>query len=222
MTDLFNPFEDIFAFPFVNRHPERLPAVLGLDDRNRQVAADVCLRFWFLRRFQDLEKLLGVSGRLEARKKQVYIGFIGEEHPARVLILQSGFEGMEAGSLNLERIRHELVLVQRVPHLWVGEFNEDAVLDGHFDHLPLPIVASRARDTRSVFLDGHLQTKDDCGLVLIEHGNAPSTVDDGQFPIERVRDIPSGPVNRPYPGCGNLSSEILRSLLSGQTLLDEF
>ena len=25
-----------------------------------------------------------------------------------------------------------------------------------------------------------------------------------------------------YPGCGNLSSEILRSLLSGQTLLDEF
>ena len=163
-----------------------------------------------------------VSGRLEARKKQVYIGFIGEEHPARVLILQSGFKGMEASSLNLERIRHELVLVQRVPHLWVGEFNENAVLDGHFDSLLFPIVASRARDTRSVFLDGHLQAKDDCGLVLIEHGYAPSAVDDGQLAIERVRDIPSGPVNRPYPGCGNLSSEILRSLLSGQTLLDEF
>jgi hypothetical protein len=163
-----------------------------------------------------------VGGRLEARKKQVYVGFIGEEHPARVLILQSGFEGMEASSLNLERIRHELVLVLDIAHCRVGKLNEDAVLDGHFDNLPFPIVASRARDTRSVFLDGHLQAKGDCGLVLVEHGHAPSTVDDGQLPIERVRDIPSGPVNRPYPGCGNLSSEILRSLLSGKTLLDEF
>jgi hypothetical protein len=222
LADLSNPFEDVFAFPFVNRHQEGLPAVRGLDDRNRQVAADVRLRFWFLRRFQDLEKLLRVGGRLEARKKQVYVGFIREEHPARVLNLQSGFEGMEAGSLNLERIRRELVLVQRVPHLWVGEFNEDAVLDGHFDNLPFPIVASRARDTRSVFLDGHLQAKGDCGLVVVEHGHAPSTVDDRQLPIERIRDIPSGPVNRPYPGCGNLSSEILRSLLSGKALLDEF
>ena len=222
LADLFNPFEDVFALPFVNRHPEGLPAVRGLDDRNRQIAADVCLRFWFLRRFQDLEKLLGVGGRLEARKKQVYVGFIREEHSARVLILQSGFKGMEASSLDLERIRHELVLVQGVSHLRVGELNEDAVLDGHFDHLPLPIVASRAGDARSVFLDGHLQAKDDCGLVLIEHGHAPPTVDDGQLPIERVRDIPSGPVDRPYPGCGNLSSEILRPLLSGEPLLDEF
>ena len=111
LADLFNPFEDVFALPFVNRHPEGLPAVRGLDDRNRQIAADVCLRFWFLRRFQDLEKLLGVGGRLEARKKQVYVSFICEEHLARVLILQSGFKGMEASSLDLERIRHELVLV---------------------------------------------------------------------------------------------------------------
>ena len=66
LADLFNPFEDVFALPFVNRHPEGLPTVWGLDDRNRQIAADVCLRFWFLRRFQDLEKLLRVGGRLEA------------------------------------------------------------------------------------------------------------------------------------------------------------
>ena len=182
LADLFNPFENVFAFPFVYRHPEGLPAVRGLDDRNRQIAADVCLRFWFLRRLQDLENLLGVSGRLEARKKQVYVGFIREEHLARSLILQSGFEGMEASSLDLERIRHELVLVQGVSHLWVGELNEDAVLDGHFDHLPLPIVAARAGDARSVFLDGHLQPKDDCGLVLIEHGHAPPTVDDQALP----------------------------------------
>jgi len=68
LTDLFNPFEDVFALPFVNRHSEGLLAIRGLDDRNSQIAADVCLRFWFLRRFQDLEKLLGVGGRLEARK----------------------------------------------------------------------------------------------------------------------------------------------------------
>ena len=45
LADLFNPFEDVFALPFVNRHPEGLPTVWGLDDRNRQIAADVCLRF---------------------------------------------------------------------------------------------------------------------------------------------------------------------------------
>ena len=66
LAGLFNPFEDVFALPFVNRHAEGLPAVRGRDDHNRQIAADVGLRVWFLRRFQDLEKLLGVGGRLEA------------------------------------------------------------------------------------------------------------------------------------------------------------
>ena len=222
LADLFNPFEDVFAIPFVYRHPEGLPAVRGFDDRDRQIAADVCLRFWLLRRLQDLENLLGVCGRLEAGKKQVYVGFIGEEHLARSLILQSGFKGVETSSLDLEWIRDKLVLAEGVPHLRVGEFNEDAILDGDFDHLPLPIVASRAGDARSVFLDGHLQPKDDCGLVLIEHGHAPPAVDDGQLPIERVRDIPSDPVDRPYPGCGNLSCEVLRPLLSSEPLFDEF
>jgi hypothetical protein len=93
-------------------------------------------------RFQDLEHLLGMRGRLEARKKQVYVGLIVEEQSARVLILQSGFKGMEASSPDLERIRHELVLVLGIAHCRVGKLNEDAVLDGHFDHLPFPIVAS--------------------------------------------------------------------------------
>jgi hypothetical protein len=142
LTDLFNPFNYVFEFPFVNRHPEGMPAVWGLDDCDRQIAADVCLRFWFLRRFQDLERLLGVGGRLEARKQHLCVGLIVEEHPARVLILQSGFKGMEASSPDLERIRHELVLVLDIAHCRVGKLNEDAVLDGHFDHLPFPIVAS--------------------------------------------------------------------------------
>jgi hypothetical protein len=90
---------------------------------------------------------------------------------------------METSSLDLEWIRDKLVLAEGVPHLRVGEFNEDAVLDRGFDHLPLPIVAARARDARSVFLDGHLQTKDDCGLILVEHGHAPPTVDDGKLPL---------------------------------------
>jgi hypothetical protein len=179
LADLFNPFEDVFAFPFVNRHPEGLPAARGLDDCNRQIAADVGLRFWFLRSLKDLEKLLGVPGRLKAGKKQVYVGFIGEEHLARSLILQSGFKGMEATSFDLERISDKLMLAEGVSHLRVGKLNEDSILDGHFDRLPFPIVASRARDARSVFLDGHLQAKHDCGLILIEHGHAPPAVDDG-------------------------------------------
>jgi hypothetical protein len=135
LTDLFNPFEDVFALSFINRHPEGLPAVRGLDDRNRQIAADLCLRFWFLRRFEDLEKLLGVGGRLEARKQHLYIGFIREDQFARLLVLQPGFKRVKASSLDLERIRQKLVLVQGVSHLRAGKLNEDAVLDGYFDHL---------------------------------------------------------------------------------------
>jgi hypothetical protein len=38
------------------------------------------------------------------------------------------------------------------------------VLDrNHCDH-PLPLYGASARDARSVFLDGHLQPEDDCGL----------------------------------------------------------
>ncbi len=33
--DLFNPFKDVLALPFIYRHPVELPAVWGLDDRNR-------------------------------------------------------------------------------------------------------------------------------------------------------------------------------------------
>ena len=87
LTQLLNPFEDVFALTFVNRHPEGLLAGRGLDDRDRQIAADICLRFWSLIPFQDLEHLLGMRGRLEAGKKQVYVGLIGEQQTARVLIL---------------------------------------------------------------------------------------------------------------------------------------
>jgi hypothetical protein len=152
----------------------------------------------------------------------VYVGFIGEKHPARVLILQSGFKGMEASSFDLERVRHESVLVQGVSHFRVGKLDKDAVLDGHFDHLPLPNIAARAGDARAVFLDGHLQAKDNCGLVQVEHRHAPPTVDDGQLAVESVRDIPPAPADRPYSCRGNLLGEIFRLLLSRKTLLDKF
>ena len=71
LADMFNSFNYVLEFPFANRHPEKLLAVGGLDDCKCQIAADVCRRFWFMRRFQDLEKLLGVSGRLEAREEQL-------------------------------------------------------------------------------------------------------------------------------------------------------
>jgi hypothetical protein len=116
----------VIALSFVYRHPEGLSVVRGLDDRDRQVAADVCLRFRFLRRFQDLEKLLGVGGGLEAREKQVYVGFLRKENFVGSLALQPGFKGMEGSSLDLEWIRQKLVLVQGVSHLRVGKLNEDA------------------------------------------------------------------------------------------------
>src|ERR1017187_9079540 len=69
LADLFNPLKNLLSLPFVNRHPERLLAFRGLDDRDRQIAADVCLWLRLLRRLQDLKKLLGVGGWLEAREK---------------------------------------------------------------------------------------------------------------------------------------------------------
>jgi hypothetical protein len=126
-----------------------------------------------------LENLMGVGGRLEAREKQVYVGFMSEEHLAGVLILQSGFEGMKVSSLDLKRIRHEFVQAKGVSHLRGGEFDDDAVLNCCFDDLLFPIVAFRACNARSALLNGQLQPKDDCGLVLIEYGHAPPTVDAG-------------------------------------------
>ena len=45
LADLFNPVKNLLALPFVYRHPEGLSAVRGPADRDRQIAADVCLRF---------------------------------------------------------------------------------------------------------------------------------------------------------------------------------
>jgi hypothetical protein len=45
LTDLLNPFNNVFEFPFVYRHPEGRPPARVLADRDRQIAADVCLRF---------------------------------------------------------------------------------------------------------------------------------------------------------------------------------
>jgi len=71
---------------------------------------------------------------------------------------------MQPRGSELEGIRKELLLVGGALHLLICELNEDAVLDrNHCDH-PLPLYGASARDARSVFLDGHLQPEDDCGL----------------------------------------------------------
>jgi hypothetical protein len=57
----------------------------------------------------------------------VYAGFIREEQFVR-LAEQFRFKSMDASSLDLERIRQELVLVDGVSHLRAGKLNEDAVL----------------------------------------------------------------------------------------------
>lgn len=53
----------------------------------------------------------------------------------------------------------------------------------------LPLFGSSTRDARSVFLDSHLQSKEDCGFILIENGDDVPAVDDGDPPVENVGHI---------------------------------
>jgi len=88
--------------------------------------------------------------------------------------------------LALERIRQTLLQAQGVLHLRVRELDGDAVLySGLYDH-PLPLHSAGTRDARSIFLDGHLQSKEDRGFILVEHGHNASAVDDGDAPVENV------------------------------------
>jgi len=56
------------------------------------------------------------------------------------------------------------------------------------------------------------------GRVVYTFGVGQPTL----VPIEYVRDIPSGPIDRPYPGCGDLTNKILRRLLSSEPFLHQF
>ena len=88
------------------------------------------------------------------------------------------------------------------------------------DH-PLPLHAAGTRDARSVFLDGHLQSEEDGGFILVEHGDDAPTVDDGNLPVQRVRNIAGLAVNFPDACRGDLIGERLLLLLGCKPLLRE-
>ena len=85
--------------------------------------------------------------------------------------------------LVLARIFHLLLQAQGVLHLLVSELHRDAVLRRSLCDHPLPLHGAGTRNAWSVFLYGHLQAKDDCGFILVEHAHNAPTVDDGDTPI---------------------------------------
>jgi hypothetical protein len=63
---LSNPVDDLLPLALVNRYFESRLARGRSDKRDCQVAANIRLRLWLLRCFQDFEKLSGLGGRLES------------------------------------------------------------------------------------------------------------------------------------------------------------
>jgi hypothetical protein len=66
LPELSNSLDDLSPHSLVNRYFESLLARGRHDKSNCQVAADIRLRLWLLRCFQDFEKLSGLGGGLEA------------------------------------------------------------------------------------------------------------------------------------------------------------
>jgi hypothetical protein len=71
----------------------------------------------------------------------------------------------------LARIRQTLKKVQGVLHFRVRELDGDAVLRRNLCDHPLPLHAAVTRDARSEFLDGHLQSEEDGGFILIKNSD---------------------------------------------------
>jgi hypothetical protein len=146
-------------------------------------------------------------------------------HSCSLWTLMGGFFGnrLPAASflLAMARISHLSLQAQSVLHLFVGELDGDTVLRRNFCDHPLPFDGAGTRNARSVFLNGHLQAKEDCSFSLVEHGDDAPTVDDGNLPVQRVRNISGLAVNFPDACRGNLIGELLLLLLRGKPLLCE-
>jgi hypothetical protein len=97
----------------------------------------------------------------------------------------------------------------------------DAVLRRSLCDHSLPLYGAGARDARSVFLYGHLQSKEDGGFILVEHGDDAPTVDDGNQPVQRVGNIAGLAVNLPDACRSYLMSERLLFLLGCKPQLRE-
>ena len=119
----------------------------------------------------------------------------------------------------MARIRQTLKKVQGVLHLRVRELDRDAVLRRSLCDHPLPLHAAITRDTRSIFLDSHFQSKEDGSLILVENGDDASAVDDGNLPVECVGHVASLAVNCPDTGRGDLVGKGLLLLLGRKALL---
>jgi hypothetical protein len=136
-------------------------------------------------------------------------GFFSHELPAASFILA------------LDRIRQAPQKVQGVLHLRVRELDRDAVLRRNLCDHPLPLHGASTRDARSVFVDGHLQSKEDRGFVLVEYGHEASAVNDGNSPIENVGHVASFAIYRPDARRSDLVGKGLLLLLVRKPLLLE-
>jgi len=121
----------------------------------------------------------------------------------------------------LARIRQTLKSVQGVLHLRVSELDGDAVLRRNLCDHPLPLHAAVTRDSRSEFLDGHLQSEEDGGSILVEDGDDASAVDDGNLPVECVGHVAGLAVDCPDAGRGDLVGKNLLLLFVCNPLLRE-
>ena len=110
LPGLDNQIDDLLSLPLVNRYFERLLARGRPEKGDGQSAADVCLRFRELRRFQKLDELSGLSSRLENKEKLAHIRFVGEDQVLGFLSSEPGFDGMQSRSPKLERIRSAVLL----------------------------------------------------------------------------------------------------------------
>jgi len=136
-------------------------------------------------------------------------GFFSHELPTASFILVS------------KRIRQALLQTQGVLHLRVRELDEDPVLRRSFRDHPLPLNGAGTRNTRSVFLDGHLQSKEDGRFILIEHGDNAPAIDDGNPTVEHVGHVAGFAVDRPEACRGNLLGKGLLVLFVYKPLLCE-
>jgi hypothetical protein len=214
LAGLHNQFDDLLSLSLVNRYLERLLVRGGPEKGNRQVVANVCPRIRELRRLEKVDQLSRLSNWLENEEELAHIRFFGEDQVLGFLRSEPGFDGMESLCLKLERIRFARMLVDSRLHLRVRELGEDAVLNrSRCDH-PLPLLGSGTRDSRSVFVDGRLQPKDNGRFVLAENRHEAPAVDDGDPAVQHVRHVAGFPVDRPDSCCGDLFSKILFLLLS--------
>jgi hypothetical protein len=101
--------------------------------------------------------------------------------------LTGGFfsNGLPAASflLALAWICQALKKTQGVLHLRVSELDRDALLRRNLRDHPLPLHAAVTRDARSVFLDGHLQSEEDGGFILVENGDDASASMTDSIPL---------------------------------------